>query len=295
MGYANLKVTDFDGVQQLIHEAMKKARPDSGYFEHTSKGGRRSPGELEDAFQKALVEGLEDLTQGGGWQWWREQPLRTDALTNRQRIDVDIVGKDKDGDAVAIELKYVTLARNKDKEVFEPPNDAPAFPYDVVKDALKVELLLRHEAGLEAENAKPVYGVSIALTNDSRFWGGSKEPPQGWSREFGSAFVKAGTLPRVLKTNGRNPDNCIFKQKRCHISLGLDWNLSWHDFSVVHDLPGHAAKFRYALLAPDTACQKDGGWEIQYRHDKSESAYIPFLSNETRKRFFVKHDEMWAK
>lgn len=294
MGYANLNATDFEGVKKLIHDAMEKTRQRSGYFQHTSRGDRCSPGELEHAFQKALRKSLRDLTKEVGWEWWREQPLRTDALTNRQRINVDIVGKDRNGYAVAIELKYVTLAQSKDKEAFKPPNDAPAFPYDVVKDALKVELLLQHEAGLEEANAKPVYGVSIALTNDSRFWGGSNKPPQGWSRNFGNAFVKGGPLPRVIKTNGSNPDNCIFKQKRCHISLGLAWDLSWHHFSDVDDLPPNAAKFKYALLAPNTTRQKDGVWEIQYRHDKDDSAYIPFLSNETRERFFDKHEEMWA-
>ena len=293
MGYANLNATDFEGVKKLIHDAMEKTRQRSGYFQHTSRGDRCSPGELEHAFQKALRKSLRDLTKEVGWEWWREQPLQTDALTNRQRINVDIMGKDRGGDAVAIELKYVTLARSKDKEAFEPPNDAPAFPYDVVKDALKVELLLQHEAGLEEANAKPVYGVSIALTNDSRFWGGSNKPPQGWSRNFGNAFVKDGRLPRVIKTNGSNPDNCIFKQKRCHISLGLAWDLSWHHFSDVDKFPDNAAKFKYALLAPNTACQKDDGvWEIQYRHDKDDSAYIPFLSNETRERFFDKHEKM---
>lgn len=295
MDFANLRATDANGVQKLVQKAMMDAKPADGHFGYTGAGGQGSSAELEHKFQDALLSRLCGLT-GEKWRWWKEQPLHTQELTNSQRINIDIVGQDADYNAVAIELKYVTLSYSTEDKAFRPPSDAPAFPYDVVKDALKIELLLRHEAELELElervQANIVYGMSIALTNDSRFWRQNGRPPRGWSREFGQAFVNGGDLPRVMRTRGRNPDNCIFIQKRCHISLGVDWHLEWHDFSKVDEFPEEAARFRYAVLSPDIRKRNSERWEMEYLHDRESRAFVPFLKRESRKRFFDMRAEM---
>lgn len=92
------------------------------------------------------------MTGSDGWIWRREENFRTRALTNEDRIAVDIVGRHRTEVTVAIEFKYV-VTNSKGK-----PSDPPAFSYNVAKDCLKLDLL---RAGL-CEQA--VYPTVCKLT-----------------------------------------------------------------------------------------------------------------------------------
>jgi hypothetical protein len=94
-----------------------------------------------------------------------------------------------------------------------------------------------------------------------------------------------------MQTCGPNPENCIYLQKRCHISLGLVWQGRWHEYRPdaeyrannaksydQNESPGCFDVFRYLLLKPT------GGFP-DWTHPIEASDTIPFLSPNARDAF----------
>ena len=64
----------------------------------------------------------------------------------------------------------------------------------------------------------------------------------GAGRGMGTDIVKQALTAgyRVVAT-GRNPENAIFKQKRCHIAFGRSWTGEWRPYGSTKQ----AEQFRY--------------------------------------------------
>src|SRR5438067_1181956 len=95
----------------------------------------------EDEFQLSLGKKLEQMTGSDRWSWryWRrnEEKFETAALTNKKTIKVDIVGRHPEKGMIAIELKYAPASPRRG----DVPGDPPAFPYNLAKDCLRLDLL----------------------------------------------------------------------------------------------------------------------------------------------------------
>ena len=138
---------------------------------------------LERMFQDRLCDLLNLGAVESGWTWQREIRFRTQALRNAESVSVDIFGRDRDGqDRAAIELKYVPT-----RQIGHHAPNPPAFPYDLIKDCLKVELLASgHSTPVDGSFAgRPAFGYAIGLTNVPKIINGTMK---GWSRHFLSAL-----------------------------------------------------------------------------------------------------------
>ena len=229
---------------------------------------------LESMFQNRLCKLLNDMTILSGWTWKREVRYQTLALRNVQTIAVDLLGQDREGrHSAAIELKYVPTRQNG--------NSAPdplAFPYDLLKDCLKIELLATaHSTPVNKDFARtPSFGYSIGLTNVPRILNGTM---RGWSRNYLSALraenAKEGASfslgPCKIKSmpQKKTIEGVIFTNKRHHISLGKSWNGRWSKFGD--------KGFQFIMLSTDL-----GNGPPAYDHDIDDSHYIPFLTEQAR-------------
>jgi hypothetical protein len=266
------KPMDYAQIDCMLQEALcqvAKKHPNYGY---PGKGNRNSQGETE--FQKALHDHLKESHTASGWTWEREVKFSTQSLRNRRGISVDIVGV-KDGIGVLVELKYVAKSSTNNK-----PGDVYAFPYDVLKDCLKSELIISRNAKLRFDNKKPsidqnvnwVYGLSIGLTNNSQYWMGQDGAGQnGWSRESSKVIsnpVGKFNLPRLIRTK---EGNAIEKQGRFNLSLGLPWEAEWHEYGC--EVEG----FRYLYVRPNVE------QELKYTHriEKDAKYFVPFMEFST--------------
>lgn len=255
----------------LIAEAMSRLAGQTkkdplGYSQGTSAN-------LEKKFQKQLCVLLNEQTTVSGWTWQQEVRYRTRALRNQGFISVDIVGKYRDsGNSAAIELKYVPT-RQKDNRA---PNPL-AFPYDLLKDCLKVELISTEHCKPIEQNSqeKLVFGYSIGLTNVSGILHGTM---QGWSQNFlailqpgeagqnGNDFLIGPCMIEAFSPNAL--DKVLYVRKRHHISLGMNWTGKWTWF-------GDTA-FRYVMLSTKFDNMP------RYLHCIADSRVIPFLTDEVR-------------
>jgi hypothetical protein len=127
-------------------------------------------------------------------------------------------------------LKYVVKAKNRGGA----PADPPAFPYDVAKDCLRLDLL---RAGHCKPVGKPVafpvpnnlQTYAIAMTDWHNYWRGSK-PKGGWATNFYNAMRATPVrFEGLIKTTGRDSNNTI-ALGRCHIAFGRSWTGEWRPY-----------------------------------------------------------------
>ena len=231
----------------------------------------------EAKFQDALKNALSHLTKDSAdWHWDIEAPYDTVALSNEASIYYDIIGVYKEQFSVLIELKYVTDKVNCDNR--RMPSDPPAFPYDVIKDCVKLELGLSGVARSRTSEVEPIYGVSIGLTNWSAYWNAdATEGNKGWARSSFDALRNASSLSGVIKTVG----TALTLQARPHLSLGLTWQKEWMDYSKGSELDSELFRFVYLSVLPNG----DFGFDFNYQHEKDDSSTLPLLSNEARELF----------
>ncbi len=228
---------------------------------------------LERMFQEKLCKLLNDMTIWSGWTWVREVRYQTQALRNAQTIAVDILGKDCDGrHTAAIELKYVPTEQNG--------NHAPdplAFPYDLLKDCLKIELLATaHSKPVNKDFVRaPSFGYSIGLTNVPRILNGTMK---GWSRNYMSALSaekakEASSFslgPCIIESMPQATlDGVVYTNRRHHISLGKAWNGKWAKFGD--------NGFHFIMMSTDFRNESPS-----YIHKIEDSHYIPFLTEQAR-------------
>lgn len=214
----------------------------------------------EEKFKNNLVNYLNGINNG--WRWKTEQSFSTNALANEQEIFYDLFGVNNEK-AFIIELKHV-ICNNQGI-----PHDAPAFPYDVLKDCVKIELLIRKSID-ESNKFKNISGASIGLTNFIRYWDENYETT-GWASNY-IRKIKPQDISNangILRTNTTEANEFarIYTNKRCHISLGLNWNGEWRNTEVEN--------YRYLIL---TTFDKNP----EYQHDPESSDTIPFINPEAR-------------
>ena len=152
-----------------------------------------------------------------GWQWQREARLATDCLINERGVSIDIMGLHDAHGILAIELKYVTATYcRKCKYNCDKPSNEPAFPYDIAKDCLKIELLMKRLAKprqapfTEHMQDIPSYlvtGYVIALTSWPGYWGANGTgQPRDWARHFRTKISQnCVCLQGKIESDGRNP------------------------------------------------------------------------------------------
>lgn len=253
---------------ELIVNAM------SNLATENALGSANDPiGTLERMFQDRLCKLLNDQTTPSGWTWRREISYRTRALRNAQTISVDIMGQDRNGrHSAAIELKYVPTEQHGNRA----PNPH-AFPYDLLKDCLKIELLAtEHSKPLNRDFVStPSFGYSIGLTNVPGILNGTMG---GWSRNYllalsageareGSRFSLG---PCVIESLPQATlDGVVYTNRRHHISLGKAWNGKWSKFGD--------KGFYFIMMSTDFRDEP-----VNYTHDPEDSHYIPFLREDVR-------------
>lgn len=229
--------------------------------------------DLESLFQQRLCCLLNDRENESGWCWRREIRYQTRALRNMKAMSVDVFGEAGDGrHSAAIELKYVPTRQGEKRA----PNPA-AFPYDLLKDCLKIELLASgHSRAVESSSYEtPSFGYVIAMTNVPRILSGTM---RGWSQNYLAALCptqrngEGFTLgPCQIETwSPKNLEKVIYSHKRHHLSLGKTWNGRWTRFGDTD--------FRFVMLSTDF---RDA--PSVYHHSAQDSRYIPFLNYDTRK------------
>ena len=139
---------------QTILDAMKALGETGLIF------GSENPQKGESDFQSALGNKLDQMTESDGWIWRhsgnknKEERFKTDSLSNEETIAIDLVGRHSTKGTVAVELKYVPA----------PPKDKYAFPWDVAKDCLKLDLL-RAGHCTPVPNPNDVQTYVIAMTD----------------------------------------------------------------------------------------------------------------------------------
>jgi hypothetical protein len=214
------------------------------------------------------------------WQWFREIEYKTTSLTNKGSIKVDIVGIYKKKYFYAIELKYVSKSPKGSAQ------DFPSFPYDLLKDALKIELLLYNKIKTYDEltdaskrtlnlgeqdslSYKFVTGLSIGLTNEVSYWTHHKEYT-GWAVNYLNA-IRLSKFQHLIRSKFDAPFTTKSHHKRPHISFMDTWNIYWQGFNKM---------FKYVTISP---CHEPK----YYRHSKlgDEHHFIPFLDESSRKKF----------
>lgn len=231
----------------------------------------------EKQLQNALGGKLEQLTGPANWAWRyqgkKEERFTTNSLTNKRSIAIDLVGRHPVEGTVAIELKYVSVNPSKLK-----PEDVYAFPWDVAKDCLKLDLLRaglcgRTKNGTVIPDPSRLRTYAVALTNWPTFWEGRKE--FAWATEF-LARMQAPLLhfEGLIRTTGPT-DKTILYHKRHHISFGQPWMGEWK---------AYAGQFRYLFLHP----LEDRVPKWTHDQDRSlaeQSKIIPFLNSEARQEW----------
>ena len=245
-------------------------------------------GRGEADFENAFGDCLAQITEQDGWKWrYRtaggQERFATDALTNEGHIDVDIVGRHPSQGAIAIELKYVPIRPPKAGSGQWSPSDKPAFPWDIAKDCLKLELLrggkcsrVAGHSPLPNPNALQIY--VLGLTNCSDYWEG--DGPLSWSANFVRPMrCRPVRFERgLVRTTGTY--NAVFGQERCHIAFGLNWVGDWSTYS---SQTGTVSQFRYLLLNPDPDCDDEPRWDDRSGGpEEVRFGTVPLLDSESR-------------
>jgi hypothetical protein len=87
----------------------------------------------------------------------------------------------------------------------------------------------------------------------------------------------------LIETRGRNPENAIFKQKRCHIAFGRTWAGEWRPYGL--------EQYRYLLLCPEPDAQPHWTHHDALCLDK-QSEIIPFLNSDSREEWHRRYKPM---
>lgn len=237
----------------------------------------------EDEFQLALGKKLEHLTGSDGWSWhyWRrnEERFETEALANEKTIKIDIVGRHPANGMVAIELKYVTSGHSG-----RSPSNPPAFPYDIAKDCLRLDLLRAGECKPIGEPIPDdLQTYAIGLTDWPDYWQSNK-PKHGWAANFYSAIRSSPVhFQGLIRTLGSDSENTI-ALGRCHIAFGRPWTGQWFTYGTSEQ----TKRFRYLILRPEHQAKAE--WQHhQGGTTGDQTAIFPFLDRHSREGWFKRN------
>lgn len=221
----------------------------------------------ESDFQVALCDALSRNSDPTLWEWTREDPYATLGLPNAGAVYFDICGVYDKSCKILIELKYV----------MGEPKDFYAFPYDILKDCIKIELAMSSKAETApAQLDYPVvYGLSIGITDVAAYWENLGVGINAWSKNSLNIFHGSVAEFRWVNTCGGTPKalyNSIFRNKRCHLSFALDWRVQWGD---------RDKNWRVVVASPPVLINPSEH-AFEYFHALADSTYIPFLTPKTQ-------------
>lgn len=241
----------------------------------------------EKDFEQTLAEKLRSM--GQDWNWSNQAGhanneriiLQTDHWLNQNNIIPDIVGS-KNRDLILIEVKYIPVNQRTGR-----PQDPPAFPYDILKDCLKLEMALENEAR-HARHPNIAFGLCIGLTNWRPYWTpGDHNGISGWSRNaFHIMRNPTIDLPAQCHTTPYRIDSyakLMYRHKRPHLRFRYQWDRAWSN---------EVGGFRYITFSPterrkDTRCipVENITAGCGRRMPIERCHYLPFASIEDRNTY----------
>lgn len=243
---------EFNDLIGIINDYLKKLNPE---FDN------------EEEFKNELAHRLDDEY---GWQWETEKRFLTNRLANEQEISYDLFGV-KNNKAFIIELKHVICNEQG------IPNNPPAFPYDVLKDCVKIELAIGRNLA-ECNEFEEIYGISIGLSNFTKYWD-QEYQAANWASNYIEKIKPNNIIDTtgIIRTNVNegNEFTRIYRNRRCHISLGLKWNGEWRGTEKNN--------WKYLILTTDDK-------NPEYQHDPESSDTIPFINENGKRNFLAKRN-----
>jgi hypothetical protein len=278
-----IRIKEAESILDLAMESISAS--DIVDFGRTIKGKSNNKN-LENKFQEVLTSRLNDFSKGSHWSWEREIRIDIISLRNIRDMSIDIVGFNyAKGVAIAIELKYVTKIQGLEKT-----SDNPSFPWDVLKDCIKIESVMSstEDCGISFQPKRAtskqtktdfeiIYGFSIGLTNFQPFWEGKRnnagELIMMWAGEFHKATIDNNEpIKGMYHNTTKNLENSIWKNKRHHLSFGFTWEKAWHECSSTKN-SAEIEVFKYIKLKPCSKVDKPS-----YQHKWDDIDYLPFGS-----------------
>jgi hypothetical protein len=231
----------------------------------------------EDKFQRSLGKKLEQMTESDRWSWRyggsKEEKFETDTLANKKTVKVDIVGRHPEKGMIAIELKYVPASPSRGGV----PGNPPAFPYDLAKDCLRLDLLRANKCTpIDKPIPDDLQTYVIGLTDWPDYWQDSK-PKRGWAANFYNS-IRSKPVPHfegLIRTLGSDSENTI-ALGRCHIAFGRRWTGEW----IPYGSGKQTERFRYLFLYPDAQARPE--WKHHHQVDEDQSTIFPFLNRHSR-------------
>lgn len=176
-----------------------------------------------------------------------------------KKMYTDIVVDIDDVQSIAIELKYKTLANNKDKRCIYPVGNhkyvvfqqgAPNIGcYQYLEDVVRLEELVgianqKHEFdSCNLETRKVVCGFAIIITNDDTYWQGPKTKNSVMEQFFLYDNTEDAKAKKII-TGVRKSDE---KSKREYmLNLKGEYTCGWKDY--YHENDSGKPDFRYLIL-----------------------------------------------
>lgn len=257
-----------DDFKNIVKNSIENLSKSKIYFGN-EKLFRSGAGEL--SLRDELIKIL-SKTSSDEWKWHTEAKYKTKSLINSLFISIDIVGVWRNTHLYLIELKYVPIAANRNV-----PQDFPSFPYDVLHDCLKIEIVLSKNIPRATPHlshpsihATPVFGVVIGITNFGQYWDERVVRDGGWGKNY-IRSIQCRQHNKILKTE--LDFTKLAHYKRPHLSFGLDWIIDWKDYD---------RNFRFVTLMPPDEID-----EISYGHPADDPHYVPFLKEEIKKQYLL--------
>ena len=255
-------------VDSLIHNAMVSVDIDA----------IKDVGDL----QNVLCAQLNSSSGISSWKWQVGERYVTTGTTNKKSMTFSISGVYNDSVKVVIALV----------RVMDPPGNYLAFPYDVLRNCVRVELAISENSGTAStiDSLPVVYGVSIGLTDYAPYWVSADKGQDGWSRESFKLLREQVTnfrsVATIIESDQGDLHNAIYRGERCHLSFALNWSIMWRN------LEGGS---RYVYAAPSSVVEHPDEGVFMYDHDRGDPSFLPFLEVQTQEQWKREHDKIVAK
>ncbi len=196
--------------------------------------------------KRPLFHSEADFQHALAWEIHKKYPKseirleRPMTINENKTYHIDIYNR-LNSDIIPIELKYKTAPLNKkiNDEIFQLKNQLayPPNEYAFLKDIERIEEIIE----LLKKKNRISYGFVVFLTNDKRYWEGSKEE-EPVDKEFliyeGRAI--SSTLRWSVKTQGAK------KGKEAPIVLKGNYIIKWNNYSNLENVKN--GNFRYIIL-----------------------------------------------
>lgn len=252
-------------VDSLIHNAMASMDIDAIK-------------DVED-FQNILCAQLNSSSGIGSWEWQVGERYVTTGTTNKKSMTFSISGVYNDSVKVVIALV----------RVMDPPGNYLAFPYDVLRNGVRIELAISKNSGTAStiDSLSVVYGVSIGLTDYSSYWLNADKGQDGWSREslklLREQVTNFRSVATIIEPDQGDLHNAIYRGERCHLSFALNWSIMWRNLGD---------GLRYVYVAPSSLVEHADQSVFMYDHDRDDARFVPFLNSEAKELWLKEHKRL---